>query len=628
MRCIYIACLVLPLVSALAWGIEAAKPLHETPLDAKALEASLHPMPQSQVGAYLDKLTHTVEFDDFMGQNSFLKSADNLEATPLQIGLTVPVDMASSDLMGAGFHDDGYSVFLAGLRSVDAVATRAVLDLSRLREDEEVWMIDPTGPRAFGPYTRADDLEGGCALPTCGGDTCVLMLRSLSGALPDVRVHSLAHIYGLSFFKEDDDNFDCHVDVMCESGEAIQEASRAIGFLIILSDDDRVVGGGSGSLISSYEAPRLGPCFLTANHVINTHREAANTEIVWDFRSDTCNGSDLPVLADLPRSRSLRLLATSATLDLSLLELDRAPGRVPLGWSTRRPDLGERAIGIHHPDWGYMRLSEGYAAAVNLDPILFDDGTFYEHENLIYWERGITQPGSSGSPILFEDASGSFQVLGALSGSVPYDCDDYNNPNGAVVADYYSSFGHFYIVDFPDPGLDAAIRSAIGKPEGAIGLFELVGVGLAVLNAENMNIRNLTGLEFCADLRTINLKNNRIADITPVLGLAKVNTLELANNELASIEPLLDVSWLNVGDLIDLRGNPVTHFFACDHVRWLRQQGATVQYDEECAAGGCRPDEITPGSSAGWADLYAFAAALLGLLVLARWRRAGCVSGR
>ena len=45
------------------------------------------------------------------------------------------------------------------------------------------------------------------------------------------------------------------------------------------------------------------------------------------------------------------------------------------------------------------------------------------------------------------------------------------------------------IVNFPDPGLEAAIRSAIGKPTGDIHDTDLIG--LTSLDADNRGIVNL-----------------------------------------------------------------------------------------------------------------------------------------
>ena len=50
------------------------------------------------------------------------------------------------------------------------------------------------------------------------------------------------------------------------------------------------------------------------------------------------------------------------------------------------------------------------------------------------------------------------------------------------------------VVNFPDPGLEAAIGDAINKPSGDIYDSDLVG--LIDLNASNRSISDLSGLDF------------------------------------------------------------------------------------------------------------------------------------
>ena len=76
------------------------------------------------------------------------------------------------------------------------------------------------------------------------------------------------------------------------------------------------------------------------------------------------------------------------------------------------------------------------------------------------------------------------------------------------------------VVNFPDPGLEAAIREAIGKPTGDIHDTDLVG--LTDLNADNRGIVNLEGIQYCVDLTELSLNSNQISDIAPLAGLTNL----------------------------------------------------------------------------------------------------------
>ncbi|MCK5585984.1 hypothetical protein KAJ02_07920, partial [Candidatus Bipolaricaulota bacterium] len=70
------------------------------------------------------------------------------------------------------------------------------------------------------------------------------------------------------------------------------------------------------------------------------------------------------------------------------------------------------------------------------------------------------------------------------------------------------------VVDFPDPGLEEAIRAATWNPTGDI--YDTDLIGLTELNADNRNIVNLEGIQHCIDLVTLGLNDNRIVDIGPL----------------------------------------------------------------------------------------------------------------
>ena len=101
------------------------------------------------------------------------------------------------------------------------------------------------------------------------------------------------------------------------------------------------------------------------------------------------------------------------------------------------------------------------------------------------------------------------------------------------------------IISFPDAGLDGAIRYVLNKPAGDIYRTELLA--LTVLDADSLNISNLSGLEYCENLTTLRLSVNNISDISALAGLINLIDLEIAENQISDITPL---GWLT--DMWDL----------------------------------------------------------------------------
>ena len=111
------------------------------------------------------------------------------------------------------------------------------------------------------------------------------------------------------------------------------------------------------------------------------------------------------------------------------------------------------------------------------------------------------------------------------------------------------------VVTFPDPNLEAVIRTAVGKPTGDISQSDLVG--LKSLAADNTSIIDLTGLEHCTSLTELDISSNEISDISPLSGLTSLGELDLSSNEIIDISPLsgltsLEYLYLGGNQIIDI----------------------------------------------------------------------------
>ena len=163
MRVALLGCVVLASIAGPALGAPCADGAFVPPLASKGLlDASLHPLPQQVVADYLvdADLVHTVR--EFEGLNDELQAT----AAPLEVAAGYPIDMAADELFDSGLPHDPYTVYLVAVTSVDAEALRLVVDLSALDSGDEVWVLDPIEPRAFGPYTGDDHVAGGRFLAT------------------------------------------------------------------------------------------------------------------------------------------------------------------------------------------------------------------------------------------------------------------------------------------------------------------------------------------------------------------------------------------------------------------------------------------------------------------------------
>ncbi len=110
-------------------------------------------------------------------------------------------------------------------------------------------------------------------------------------------------------------------------------------------------------------------------------------------------------------------------------------------------------------------------------------------------------------------------------------------------------------VAIPDPGLEAALREAIGKPAGDIYASDLKQIG--DLSAANAGIADLAGIDHCINLGHLDLSSNRIEDLSPLSGLYNLTELNLGSNEIGDVSPISDLPmlswfWLDHNQIADV----------------------------------------------------------------------------
>ena len=83
-------------------------------------------------------------------------------------------------------------------------------------------------------------------------------------------------------------------------------------------------------------------------------------------------------------------------------------------------------------------------------------------------------------------------------------------------------------VKIADPGLEAAIREALGGYEGPL-FSELLAL-ITHLNAAGYGIENLEGIEYLSNLKTLDLSNNKTRDLSPLQELKNLEELSINEN--------------------------------------------------------------------------------------------------
>jgi lysyl endopeptidase len=221
----------------------------------------------------------------------------------------------------------------------------------------------------------------------------------------------------------------CNVDVVCPEGNNHREQIRSVAVIST---------GGSlfctGSLVNNTAGDgKL--YFLTANHCGIASSNAPSLVTYWNYENSTCrvvgsaqNGQDGDGTLDQFLTGSF-FRAASSPSDFTLVELDdpapSAYGLFLAGWDRRSIDFAS-AAGIHHPNVAEKRISLSNTSTTTTsynNPSVPGDGTHIH----VFWVPGIgvTEPGSSGSPLYSPEKRVIGQLHGGPSSCTATDKSDY-----------------------------------------------------------------------------------------------------------------------------------------------------------------------------------------------------------
>lgn len=223
----------------------------------------------------------------------------------------------------------------------------------------------------------------------------------------------------------------CEVDINCNEGENWQLEKRAVCKIVFGSSMC------SGALINNTNFDGT-PYFLTANHCVFSTARANRCVFYFNYENSGCNSGNVGTTQTLSGAE---LRATSTNTDFTLLELKERPNAnykpYFAGWDRNQThDFG--GVGIHHPH-GYPKKISTYhirpktTSCRDIYPnnfYLIDAWAETEHGH------GVTEPGSSGSPLFNNKHKIIGQLLGGCTGHNE-DCEDPSND--------YSTYGKFYL---------------------------------------------------------------------------------------------------------------------------------------------------------------------------------------
>lgn len=218
----------------------------------------------------------------------------------------------------------------------------------------------------------------------------------------------------------------CNVDVVCPQGDPWRPQIRAVA--VISTGGSRFC---TGSAVNNTAQDRKG-YFITANHCGITSSNAASLVAYWNYQNSTCRPVGSPQSGS-PGDGQLTQFNTGSTFrasyaasDVTLVELSSpissAYNVFLAGWDRSTGNFTS-AVGVHHPNTEEKRISFSSATTTNSynNPTPPGDGTHIR----AFWTLGVTEPGSSGSPLYSPQGRFIGQLHGGPSACGASDLSDY-----------------------------------------------------------------------------------------------------------------------------------------------------------------------------------------------------------
>ena len=129
-----------------------------------------------------------------------------------------------------------------------------------------------------------------------------------------------------------------------------------------------------------------------------------------------------------------------------------------------------------------------------------------------------------------------------------------------------------------DVNLRSKILETLSKPFGEV-LTLTDMLQLRTLTADSMNIYDLTGLEYAANLTSLSLQDNKIPNVLPLMTLSQLTTLDLRNNWISDVSPLTSLFNLKNGQGLFLEGNRLNIAAIHTYIPLLQASGVNVSFD-------------------------------------------------
>ncbi len=330
-----------------------------------------------------------------------------------QYGKVFEVDL---DLLKSTKKDtlaNGELVYQLGITCPNALSINLVFDRFQLKMGSRLYIVGVTSNRYIGAYTSLNNSEAAVLGTELVEDSKIiieLIEPKENWGSSSLYVGSVIHGYrSLEALIKRSFNSSgiCNIDVNCPQGKGFEKQRNAVAMLI-----NSTGGFCTGTLMNTTAGP-FKPYVLSAYHC-GTNPASWIFRFRWESPADGVDCGTSKPSVDGPKDRSINgasLVASYKTTDFILCQLNASPAPewevVYAGWD-KSGVIPQAGTSIHHPIADIKKISLDYKPLV---AEAFNKGEPRNHWRT-NWDQGITESGSSGSPVFDQN----HRVVGQLHG--------------------------------------------------------------------------------------------------------------------------------------------------------------------------------------------------------------------
>lgn len=409
-------------------------------------------------------LIRTILFEKMVGFDISLIEAEDAvndldKSIPWRFGYKYDVDY-NLDNSGAWSNMKNGRVWQLGIECESAITVNFLLSNVFIPEGARLHFYDENKTNIIGAYTSKNNREDGeLGTELIYGSKIIIEYFEPNAVKNQGRftINSVIHGYRtIDHFQAEmtkalNSSGNCNIDILCPLGVGWENQSHAVAMIVVSGN-----GLCSGTLMNNTLNDGT-PYFLTANHCLGGSTGSWAFRFNWKSPTPSCATTELSVDPGPPYDQTANgatILVNNAGSDFALLRIDNLDvltaqtwGLYYAGWNNNDADDGlnvSNATGIHHPSGDVMKICREEQAPYHS----VESGAEVWFIN--QWEYGVTEPGSSGSPLFDQNGLVIGQLFGGLAA-----CGGGGSTSNNGEYDYYGRLGVSWglgLCDYLAPG--------------------------------------------------------------------------------------------------------------------------------------------------------------------------------